>query len=227
MPVTQLDVILIMSFVFYVIQVYFEKLVHYPRPVESDPYYQAIYGTGEFSPENMRKKRMAEEQHRMEEDKIHQFEFVEPDVEISSDKEVEDFIKELQSEFKDSEEVTPNELEIIQDSEQLEMKVKDNKLVFDEEGDYLDISELDLPSYQDFPSSSISDEIEGQQQWFVIVVGKEKGYLHVMDSKKKWIYVGEEEADKISINDTLMLTVEVVEGKIKVLDIVIMADVYH
>lgn len=240
---TALDVILIMASVYYFFQYRYEKLVYLPSEVESDSYYRAIYGTGEFSPEAIKQRKLEEELRSKEQQEA--IENVElslvktpesPQVapkQISTDNEVDTIVKQLQTEFNDSNE-KPSLSKITskkgkkeennKKSEQLKMVIKNNQLLLEEKGDFLDIADLELATYQDFPKSSISDQLEGPQQWFVIVVGKEGEYLHVTDgTKKKWIHVGEESSN-ISVNDQLMLSV-VNNGKIKeVNDVVIIGE---
>ncbi|MFD1608682.1 hypothetical protein ACFSBH_13735 [Oceanobacillus luteolus] len=238
---------MIMAAVYFYFQYNFEKLLYLPKEVERDPYYQAIYGTGEFSKEAIKQKQIENEQ--LEQDMqnyVENFELsivdsneAQPNkltleaIEVSSDEEVDAFIEELQSEFSDiivdSTSVEgnsdSNDIEINKKkSEQMKMIIKNNSLLTEEEGDFLDVADLELATYQDFPKASISDDIDGPQQWFVYVEGKESEYLHVSDGAngaKKWVHVGSI-ANDISIDDMLMLSVEVVNGKIHVNDLVIM-----
>lgn len=252
----QIDVIIIVSFIIYSVQYYFEKNVYAPQKVEDDPYWSAIYGTGEFSPDAIKERKKQEEEKEESNNEVIKSEEVDTELnistiyyppEVSTDTEADDFIRQLQNEFGDSDiesdadstnsdefkkEYKPKENNIVYvdkskadklSSEQLQMTIEKGSLILkDDDDDYLNVSDLDLPMYNNVPTTSILEDIEGPQQWYVVVIGMEGTYLHVSDGKKKWIDVGNK-ARKININDTLMLMVELVEEKIKVLDVVIMS----
>lgn len=214
-----LQFLVLFAVVYYFLQRFVDKGIYQQEDVERDPYWQAIYGN------------KVKVENKVEEETVTNYVNVPQtvaakveEVEISTDSEILDHISQLQSEF-GAIEVEAYEVHDVESnvsekkaSEQLEIKVKNDFFVTND--DYLDISELDLPIYQEEPLPMISTEIEGPQQWFVTVLGKEDTFLHVSDGMKKWVDAGEKAKD-ISINDELMLNVEVIKDRIEVLDIVI------
>lgn len=232
---TAINIIFIMASMYYYFEYKFYKYISNPTSNESDPYYEAIYGTGQFSPEAIKQRKLEQEQlDKAQSDNLMKIDketsededsLIEYPIEVSSDNEVDFFVEQLQSEFnkpdKESFPAVPKnktQEDNLEESEQLQMILKNNQLLVDEKGDYLDIAELTMATEQGFPQSSISDDIDEIQQWSVVVVGKEGEYLHVSDGTKKWVYVGDK-SKSIEANDYLMLSVIVKNEKIIVKDL--------
>ncbi|MCM3443959.1 MULTISPECIES: hypothetical protein [Metabacillus] len=84
--------------------------------------------------------------------------------------------------------------------------------------DLIDSNEPMISSdYQAFATAKIADNIIGNQQWTVSVIGMEGSHIHVSDGRRVWVDLGEKAR---SINPKDILSIEVnkkEDGKIEVI----------
>lgn len=204
----QMEILIVMLSVFYILEYNFLKCIFAPSRVESDPYWRAIYGVGEFSRENILKEKRKNEEKNMLVNMstenndfltaIDKYEPTDIPINVSSDSEANEIVRQLQEEFGDG------KISLFDDE-------------YEDPNSYLDIADLQKAIDQEHTPSTMANNIDGMQNWIVIVVGKEGPFIHVSDGKKRWIHMGDF-AEEIHINDKLMLTVEEEAEKIKVID---------
>lgn len=93
---------------------------------------------------------------------------------------------------------------------------QDEDYLYISDADHVDYIEMD-ESYTGFATAKINDNLVGQQQWTVQVIGIEMGYIHVSDgSGRLWLEIGEKKALRIQNGNILVLDIIREEDKVHV-----------
>lgn len=71
-------------------------------------------------------------------------------------------------------------------------------------------------TYPTIATAKISDDLDGEQQWVVNVVGIEGNFIHVTDGSRMWLNVGERNASRINKGNVLAIDINKVGKKVDV-----------
>lgn len=93
---------------------------------------------------------------------------------------------------------------------------QDEDYLYISDANHVEYIEMDA-SYTGFATAKINDNLFGQQQWTVQVIGSEMGYIHVSDgSGRIWLEIGVEKAGKIRNGNILVIDVNREDDKVHV-----------